>query len=251
MNLKIYMLGTGTAVPIRRGLPCIAMKIDSDIYVFDVGEGCQQRMIQMGLGIVKIKSIFITHLHGDHYLGLFGLLQSMHLLDKRDHLYIVTPSILIKLLENMKSKGLIRHSYPHEYLSVSEGEVYSDGKISVYAFKVDHTMDSYGYVIDVRGKYRIVYTGDTSPCESVVREAEKADLLIHESTFTSKHREEALEQKHTTAADAALIALKAGVKQLVLTHISPRYTSSEEVLFDAYRYYKKVIVAEDNMVLYF
>ena len=106
MNMKIFFLGTGTAVPINRGLPCIALKVDSTIYLFDVGEGCQQRMLKMGLGLVKVKAVFITHMHGDHYLGLFGLLQSMHLLNKDSELNIIAPSLLIDLLKEMEDKGV-------------------------------------------------------------------------------------------------------------------------------------------------
>jgi len=250
LNTKIYMLGTGTAVPIKRGLPCIVLKIDSDLYVFDVGEGCQQRMFSMGLGIVKIKSIFITHMHGDHYLGVFGLLQSMHLLGKKNGLTIVAPPELVDVLNHMIELKLTKLTYDHEICVVKEGEVYSDNKLRVYAFPVDHSIPAYGYSILVKGRNQIVYTGDTAPYEKVVEVAEKSELLIHEATFTSRDRREAYEEKHSTAADAALIARKAGVKQLVLTHISPRYSDPYEVFYDAYRYFRNVVVAEDNMVLF-
>ncbi len=245
------MLGTGTAVPIKRGLPCILFKVDSDLYLFDVGEGCQQRIIKMGLGLVKVKAIFITHMHGDHYLGLFGLFQSMHLLDKNTELTIVSPPELIKLIEYYGSMRLIRIRYPFEMIRVDDGEVYSDNKIRVQAYSVDHGIPAWGYVIDVGNKYRIVYSGDTRPTENTIKVAEKADLLIHESTFTSSEETEAHEEGHSTAADAAIIASKAGVKNLVLTHISPRYSDPYEVFFDAYRFFRNVIVAEDYMIIYF
>lgn len=249
MNSKIYMLGTGTAIPIRRSLPCIVLKIDSDLYVFDIGEGCQQRMISAGLGIVKIKAIFITHMHGDHYLGIYGLLQSMYLLGKNNNLTIVAPPELMNILEKMIELKLIKIN-KHDIYTVCEGEIYSDNKIVVHAFQVEHSIPSYGYSIMVKSKKHIVYTGDTAPSEKVIKNAENSDLLIHESTFTNRDREEAYKEKHSTATDAALIACKANVKQLVLTHISPRYSDPYELFYDAYRYFKNVIVAEDNMVLY-
>ena len=155
MNVKIYFLGTGTAVPIKRGLPCIVLKVDSDLYVFDIGEGCQKRMLSMGLGLVKVKAIFITHMHGDHYLGLFGLLQSMHLLDKRDSLAIIAPEELVRLLEYMVDNRLVKVTFEHEINSVGEGEVYSDNKIRVNAFPVEHTVPSHGFECILRnGKRR-------------------------------------------------------------------------------------------------
>jgi len=243
------MLGTGSAVPIKRGLPCIAVKVDSDIYVFDVGEGCQQRMLYMGLGLVKVKAIFITHMHGDHYLGLFGMLQSMHLLDKRDELDIIAPSPLVDLINTMIEKKHVKLTYPYSLRSVAEGEVFSDNKIAVNAFSVNHIPESYGYEIVLKNGKRIVYTGDTAFYEKIAEISKNAELLIHESTFTSRDREEAVAEKHSTAYDAGFIASCAQVKQLVLTHISPRY-SSEEVFFDAFRVFKRVTVAEDYMVLF-
>jgi len=249
MNTRIYLLGTGSAVPIKRGLPCNVLRVDSDLYIFDVGESCQQRMLHMGLGLVKVKAVFITHMHGDHYLGLFGLLQSMHLLDKRDSIEVVAPKALIDLLGYMIEGKLLKPTYSLQLSPLKSGEVYSDSKISVYAFPVDHIPDSYGYEIRLRSGRRIVYSGDTAYCEKIAEVAESADLLIHESTFISRDWEEAVAEKHSTASDAARIAREARVKQLVLTHVSPRY-SSEEIFFDAFRFFKSTVVAEDYMALY-
>jgi len=250
LNLRIYFLGTGTAVPIKRGLPCIVLKVDSDLYVFDVGEGCQYRIMKAGLGIIKIKAIFITHMHGDHYLGLFGLFQSMHLLNKNTPLTIVGPNELLDLINYLMDKKLVRIGYPLNISSIRVGEVYSDNKLLVRAYPVEHSIPSYGYDVYVGKKYHIVYTGDTRPIDKVVEVSNNADLLIHEATFTSVDREEAVKQEHSTAADAAKIAGEANVKSLVLTHISPRY-SNDEVFLDAYRYFKNTIVAEDYMIIYF
>jgi len=250
VNTKIYMLGTGTAVPIRRALPCIALRIDSDIYLFDVGEGCQQRMIKCGLSPVKTKGIFITHLHGDHYLGVFGLLQSMRLLEKKTELVLVAPHELIELIENMIHSGMVRLDFEYDLREIGEGEVYRNNKLSVAAYRVKHGIPSYGYIIRIKEAYTVVYTGDTVPIEKTVEVADRAHLLIHESTFVTADRDEAYKQLHSTAGDAAKIASAAKVRKLVLTHISPRYSDQSEVLYDAYRYFKNVVVAEDYMTIY-
>ncbi|ADI32318.1 ribonuclease Z [Staphylothermus hellenicus] len=250
MNAKIFMLGTGAAMPISRGLPCIALRIDSNIYLLDVGEGCQQRLFEAGLGLVKIKTIMITHLHGDHYLGLFGMFQSMHLSNRKNELYLIAPAKLKDLLKKFIELGLAKIAYPIYFVEAKEGELYRDNKISVEAFKVVHGIEAYGYKLTLKNGKRIVYTGDTKPFEDLESIAKNADILVHEATFTSDLREEAWEQGHSTAADAAITAYKANVKELVLTHISSRYKDAEPLYVDAYRYFRNVVVAEDYMVIY-
>ena len=244
------MLGTGAAVPLSRGLPCNVLRVDNQIYVFDVGEGCQERMLSSGLGIVKVKAIFITHLHGDHYLGLFGMLQSMHMLDRKSELEIIAPSSLNTILETIFKYSTTKPRFPITFTEVTrETTIYSDNKINVDVFPVNHGIESWGYRINVGGRKTIVYTGDTRPIDNVVEYSRSADLLIHEATFTSDRSEEAFMQGHSTAADAGKIAAKAKVKRLVLTHISARYSNEQLLFYDAYRFHKNVVVANDYMVL--
>jgi len=254
LNIRLYFLGTGAAVPIgRRGLPCIALKIDGDIYLFDCGEGCQYRLLRAGLGVVKVKAVFITHLHGDHFLGLFGMLQSMHMLNKESPLRVIGPRELEDMLETFIPYSLSRLGFPLEFSGLSEWiEVYRDDNIVVTTFPVKHgPMRSYGFIVETlrRARRRFVYTGDTSPVDTVVEASRNADVLIHEATFTSEYKEEALKQGHSTAADAAETALKANVGLLVLTHISARYDDDYELFIDAYRFFRRVIVASDYMCL--
>ncbi|HID41053.1 MAG TPA: ribonuclease Z [Pyrodictium sp.] len=91
----------------------------------------------------------------------------------------------------------------------------------------------------------IVYTGDTRPSETVVEAAQGATVLIHDSPFASDMEEEAHEQGHSTALDAARIARRAGVGLLVLFHISARYETPDLLLREARRLYSHVVVAED------
>lgn len=254
MNIRIYFLGTGAAVPIgKRNLPCIVLKINGDLYLFDSGEGCQYQLFKSGLGIVKIKAIFITHLHGDHFLGLFGMLQSMYMLNKKSPLHIYGPGELGNMIKTFLPFGLEKLGFDISFKEISEwNEIYRDDNIIVTSFPVRHgTIRAFGYIIDIRKRIRkkIVYTGDTCPIDTVVEAARNADILIHESTFTSEFREEALKQGHSTAADAALIAQKANVNLLVLTHLSARYDNDYDLFIDAYRFFKKVIVAHDYMSL--
>jgi len=298
LTVVIVFLGTSAATPTRsRGLPSIALKLGGEVLLFDVGEGTQHRMMAAGISPLRVSAIFITHLHGDHFFGLPGLLQSMAMNNRVKPLLIYGPPGISSFLEAVfKASGF----QPPFQINVKEGLSleYRADRYVVESFQVCHTgRPALGYRyrekdkpgnIDVRRAlklglkpgplYRvlkegrpviiggrvirpedvvgpphkglsIVYTGDTRPCSSVVEFSRGAKVLIHESTFTSDYEEEAWEEGHSTARDAARIARAAGVGLLVLTHISARYQDSSLLLSEASSIYPFTLVAEDYMHL--
>jgi len=98
-----------------------------------------------------------------------------------------------------------------------------------------------------RAGRRVVFTGDTRPSASTVEISNAADLLIHEATFSDEEQERAIETGHATSREAAEVAAKAGVKQLVLTHLSARYSvNAADLLQQAKEMFPETIVARDG-----
>jgi len=97
---------------------------------------------------------------------------------------------------------------------------------------------------------KIVITGDTAPCATVVDAAAGADLLVHEATFGDEEKDRAKETFHSTAREAAQVAKAARVRKLVLTHLSARYSiSAEELVKEAKEVFGDVVAAKDGMVV--
>ena len=95
---------------------------------------------------------------------------------------------------------------------------------------------------------RVVFTGDTRPCAGTLKVAEGADLLVHEATFGDEEQPRAVETGHSTAREAADVAAKAGAKQLILTHLSARYSvNAGELLGQAKEVFDECIIARDGL----
>ena len=105
-----------------------------------------------------------------------------------------------------------------------------------------------GFVGPKRSGRLVVITGDTRPCAAVVDAAKGADLLIHEATFGEEEKDRAKETGHSTAREAAQVALAANAKRLVLSHVSARYSiSADELVKEAREVFKETVVAKDGM----
>ncbi len=296
MLLRVVFLGTSGSVPsVDRGLPAIFIQFGQHRVLFDCGEGTQRQMMIAKTGF-KLDAVFITHLHTDHFLGLFGLLETMSLNERNEKLTVYSPHPEF-LTSVFKAFGYENLSFPVEVRELKDGECVRFGSFRVVSFKTDHTVKSYGYAVvedERRGKFdrekaeklglkpgplyaklargesvtvsgrvitpdmvlgearrgrKVVYTGDTRPCERVVEISKNADLLIHDASFTSDLQSWAVETKHSTAREAAEVAVRAEVKELILTHVSARYKDSSVLLDEARKIFEKTTVAEDFMII--
>jgi len=297
--LRITFLGTGGSVPSpHRNPSAIAVRRESELFLFDCGEGTQQQMMRAKTGM-KITAIFITHFHADHVLGIPGLLQTLSLQGRTEPLEIYGPKGVRRFLYHLLSLGYASKNFDVKAIELQHGDVIRRQNYEIRAFKTEHNIRSIGYVLeeamrpgkfnreraielglkpgplfsklqhgesvfvngreirpeDVLGPPRpgrkIVYTGDTRPCESVIQAAENADILIHDGSLAEAEKELAIEYMHSTVTEAAEVAAKANVRKLILTHISARYDDEDakKLEEEAKKIFTNTIIASDLMTI--
>ena len=293
--MEIIFLGTSSAVPtLERNHPSIALRAFAEVMLFDCGEGTQRQLIEAKISPMKITKIFISHFHGDHILGLGGLIQSLGFRGREKDLDIYGPKGLHKIINAISSFGYFQKNYNLNIHEIQDGTVIETEDYVVECAKVEHNIPSYAYSIREKKKplflrekaeelgippgplygklhngeevefegriikpeqvlgeakkgKKISYSGDTKPCEAMIRLARDSDILIHESTYEAEDYQRAVDNAHSTSVEAAEIAREANVNELVLTHISTRYTSDENIKSEAQKVFKNTKVARDYM----
>lgn len=293
--MEIIFLGTSSAVPtLERNHPSIALRAFAEVMLFDCGEGTQRQLIEAKISPMKITKIFISHFHGDHILGLGGLIQSLGFRGREKDLDIYGPKGLQRIINAISNFGYFQINYNLNIHEIDDGTIIETEEYVVECAKVEHNIPSYAYSIREKKKplflrkkaeelgippgplygklhkgeevefegriikpeqvlgeakkgKKISYSGDTRPCEEMIRLARDSDILIHESTYEAEDHQRAVDNSHSTSVEAAEIAREANVNELVLTHISTRYTSDENILSEAQKVFKNTKVAKDYM----
>jgi len=292
--MKLVFLGTSAAQPTpERGLTCICLEKEGEILMFDAGEGAQISYLKSGLGWNKKMKIFVTHLHGDHCIGILGLLQTMTLQNRTESMEIYGPDGIEEFIAaNIKvlNFGL---SFPVMITTVREGTVVNEKTYTINSCEADHSVTSYSYLFqekdkpgrffpdkakelgvpegelwhklqtgqdiqvgdkivkssDVLGEKRpgkrIGISGDTRPTKKLEEFFKDCDYLSFDSTFSHELQDKALDTHHSTAKEAADLAKKANVSNLILTHFSARYNDESVLLEEAKTIHSSVIAAKD------
>ncbi len=283
--LTVTLLGTAATLPQPdRALSSAVFTVGGRHILLDCGEGTQLALHRQHISPMKIDLIALTHYHGDHILGLPGLLQTMDTMGRTEPLYITGPeegheAILAAVLTLADEL-----TYPVHFRALPANGLQLHGlcpkwppEAALFPITTVHRIPSQGYRLTLARMRRLytdraaamgvprqlwrklqngqsvtvdgriirpesvcgpertgltaVFTGDTAPCKAVEQAAQSADLLIMDATYADeKHADKAELYGHSTFARTAMLAARAGVKRLWLTHYSAMITDPEEAL---------------------
>jgi len=293
---ELIALGTSSQVPTReRSHNAYLLRWDGgEGFLFDPGEGAQRQFTLAGVSVNSIYHICITHFHGDHCLGLAGIVQRLSLDCCQHPVHVYYPESGQVYVDRLCSAAIYQPQVELVLHPIGpSGDMIQLGRAETYTLMcqaLDHAVPTIGFRVEeppgirfvqekldqagVRGPLvgelerngsicidgRVLYLEevtvprkgsafafimDTRPCPGAVTLARDADLLVMEATYTSEHRDLAGSYYHSTAADAAKIASRAGVQRLALAHFSQRYPDAGQHLMDALEFFPDVVALND------
>ncbi len=147
MNLELVFLGTGASIPSReRSLPCVALRHGPDITLFDCGEGTQRQLMLSPLSFMKVERIMVSHLHGDHILGIPGLLQTMSLSGRDRSLTLAGPPGLEEALGHMMEMCQASISFPLQVQTMQDGDVLEGPGFRIQALGALHVPGALSFI---------------------------------------------------------------------------------------------------------
>jgi len=150
LRFEVTILGSGSASPtLSRNPSSQLLNLSESYFLIDCGEGTQIQLRKNKLSWAKIDHIFISHLHGDHYLGLLGLLQSMHLLGRKKKLHLFCFPELKEIIDiqNKYSFTVLNYEIEYHFLSNNSFDKISETKtVSVYSFPLNHRIPCVGFL---------------------------------------------------------------------------------------------------------
>ncbi len=296
--MKLTVLGAGSASPqLNRHPSAFLLAVENEYILIDCGEGTQYRLMEQKIKLTRLRTICISHLHGDHYFGLAGLLSSMSLNRRTEPLTLIGPEGLKEVLDLQFRYSETELTYPLTFV-VTQNQtiqlVHDRPIFKIESFPLIHRVKTTGFkvtrkkglrhllpellpanfpatfirmlkegrdVVDplTEKTYRSVdyttsgeddlvfaYCSDTAYFEKLIPFLKAVNLLYHEATFTEELADRALKTNHSTAADAAKIALKAEAKQLLIGHFSSRYKEYDGHLAEAAAIFDNTLLAEEG-----
>lgn len=149
MSIRVTFLGTAGSIPTNtRNLPSVLIQRQDEHIMFDCGEGTQRQMIKAKISFHKKMKIFITHMHGDHILGLPGLLQTMALMDRQRLLEIYGPIGIGQFLEAMKESMQFALTFEIDVKEIlKEGTIAEEDEYRIDAKASNHVLPSFAYCL--------------------------------------------------------------------------------------------------------
>ena len=252
----VTILGSGAALPIgARRCSAQVLNIGGFKLLIDCAEATQDRIRYNHLKLQSINTIVISHLHGDHFFGLPGLLSTMHLCGRTETVAIAAPKGARQVIETIFELTGNHIAFPIEWheMDFDHGEqrVLETTRCTIDAFPIYHSVPDYGFRITERPRGNhtplvYAYCCDTAYDERILPHIEGVDLLCLECTFSNEFEPLATERMHLTAGQAGRLARLAGARQLLLTHISARFREPDLLLQQAQQEFPNTLIAADN-----
>lgn len=296
--MNVTILGCYAATPRTFTNPTSqVLEIRNRLFLIDCGEGTQVQLRKNKIKFSKINCVFISHLHGDHFFGLIGLISTFALLGRTTDLHIYGPKgikEIINLQLRLSNSWTKYDLFFHELESKESKVIFEDDKVVVKTIPLKHRVYTNGFLFQEKSRERklnidavqdfeidkcyyqnikngkditlddgriienqklsldpvqplsYAFCSDTMYNESIVSIIKDVDVLYHEATFLDSEESLAEKTMHSTAKEAATIALKANVKQLILGHYSTRYESIQLFKEQAETIFPKVLLADDG-----
>lgn len=298
MGFTVTVLGSNSSIPAPdRNSSSHLVKMNGRLFLVDCAEATQIQLRKFHVKLQSIEAVFISHLHGDHYFGIMGLISTLHLLGRTKDLHVFAPPELKNIIEthhNATNKILHFPLIFHKLDEDTDPILFEDKKLIVRTFPLNHSVPSFGFVFKTKEKERkfrkeiltkmdihytdiqrikkgddyvdndgkvfknddltvdpepsvsYAYCSDTAYSEDIIQYIKGVDLLYHEATFLEDNKSLAAETLHSTAKEAAMIALKAGAGKLLIGHFSPRYEDINGFLREAREIFPETYLADDG-----
>lgn len=269
---ETVFLGTGSAIPMKiRNVSSTLINISpSQSLLLDCGEGtfgqlCRHYGDKVDMILCNISAVFLSHIHADHHTGLLNVLlereKAFKTLGKPfSPVLLITPLQIVTWLNQYSDHCQhILHHYnviPARFLLEDfqvmnvETKAFIDSLLQTYELEkfqtcfVRHCKNAFACAIIHKSGWKIVYSGDTMPCDALVQMGKNATLLIHEATLEDGMEEEAIEKTHSTTSQAISVGMKMNAEFIMLNHFSQRYAKIP--LFNS-DFNEKVGIAFDHM----
>ena len=151
MNFTLKVLGTASALPTTDRYPSAqVLDVHGRLFMIDCGEGAQMQIRRAGLSFLKIEHICLSHMHGDHVFGLFGLLSTMSMLGRTSDLHIYAPRSFTPVLKSFMENFGEGHRFKIEHVVLTKKQPeqeYENKSAELYAFPLNHRIETYGFII--------------------------------------------------------------------------------------------------------
>lgn len=297
-DFTVHTLGCGSAKPSLRHQPsCTVVEHRGSLYMIDCGEGAQLAFMKQRLSFSKLRHIFLTHLHGDHVLGLPGLVSTLALTGNGGELTIHTFEEGARQLKQMIDYFCRDTPFKLNFNIIKpEEKVILDTKsLTVRTIPLNHRVPTVGYVFEEKPKQRHInpemtnyhqvpvvmmkrikagedyvkpdgtvipnswlttdadpslsyaHISDTAYMPEIAEKIGPVDLLFHETTYLNDREADAIERRHSTARQAAMVARDAKAKRLLTGHYSSRYNDDSLFLKEAQEVFPDVILNTEGL----